>query len=152
MRGEVRVKKDSEVTAEDIEKYNLILWGDPTSNSQIAEVIGDLPLVWTGDKLLVAGGSYDARKAVPVMIYPNPANPKKYIVLNSGLTFRENHDRTNSLQNPKLPDWAVIGLSRAPDGSAPGEILAADFFDEKWQVIKSDDGKVRRITIPEGRR
>ena len=149
MRGEVRVKKDSEVTAEDIEKYNLILWGDPKSNSQIAEVIADLPLVWTGDKLLVAGELYDAEEAVPTLIYPNPKNPTNYIVINSGLTFREDHDRTNSLQNPKLPDWAVIDLSRAPDGTAPGEILAADFFDERWQVKKEDDG-TKRPFIPKG--
>ena len=82
----------------------------------------------------MAGEEYPAASTVPAMIYPNPLNPGKYVVLNSGLTFREDHDRTNSLQNPKLPDWAIIGLNRPPDGSAPGEILAADFFDEQWRV------------------
>jgi hypothetical protein len=57
---------------------------------------------------------------------------EKYVVLNSGITFRENHDRTNSLQNPKLPDWAIIDLTQPPDGNAPGRIADADFFDEQW--------------------
>ena len=69
-----------------------------------------------------------------VLIYPNPLNPTKYVVINSGPTFREGHDRTNSLQNPKLPDWAVIDLSQPPDELAPGRIAAADFFDEDWQL------------------
>jgi hypothetical protein len=59
---------------------------------------------------------------------------RKYVVLNSGVTFREAHDRTNSLQNPKLPDWAVIDLSQPPDAATPGRIAAADFFDEEWKL------------------
>ena len=63
-----------------------------------------------------------------------PVTKHNYIVLNSGPTFREAHDRTNSLQNPKLPDWAIIDLSVPPDGWSPGKIVAADFFDENWKV------------------
>lgn len=122
MRGELRIKPDSEVTAEDIANYNLILWGDSDSNSVIAENSPSLPSLGLGP----------STSRVATMIYPNPQNPEKYLVLNSGLTLREAHDRTNSLQNPKLPDWAVIGLDQAPDGSAPGKILEAGFFDESW--------------------
>lgn len=72
------------------------------------------------------------------VVYPNPQHRQKYIVVNSGPTFREAHDRTNSLQNPKLPDWAVVDISQAPSASAPGRIVAADFFDEQWRLM--DDG------------
>jgi hypothetical protein len=54
-------------------------------------------------------------------------------VFNSGPTFRESHDRTNSLQNPKLPDWAVIDVSVPPDGNLPGKVAAAGFFNEEWK-------------------
>jgi hypothetical protein len=63
-----------------------------------------------------------------------PVTTDRYIVLNSGPTFREGHDRTNSQQTPKLPDWAIIGLEKDPDAFAPGEIKAAGFFDENWKV------------------
>jgi hypothetical protein len=66
-------------------------------------------------------------------IYPNPAQPDKYLVINSGPTFRQDHDRTNSLQNPKLGDWAIIGLDEPPSGSAPGRIAATGFFDDRWR-------------------
>ncbi len=38
MRGDVRVKSDSSVTPRDITNYNLVLFGDPGSNSMIAKV------------------------------------------------------------------------------------------------------------------
>ena len=42
-----------------------------------------------------------------MLIYPNPLNPKQYVVLNSGFTFREYDYLNNARQVPKLPDWAV---------------------------------------------
>ncbi|MFP6602512.1 MAG: hypothetical protein VB862_08285, partial [Pirellulaceae bacterium] len=66
--------------------------------------------------------------------YPNPWNDQKYVVLNSGPTHREGHDRTNSLQNPKLPDWAIVDLRQVPDALLPGKIVATGFFDESWQL------------------
>jgi hypothetical protein len=58
------------------------------------------------------------------------------VVLNSGPTFREGHDRTNSLQNPKLPDWAVVDLATPPDAQTPGKVVDAGFFDEEWKWRK----------------
>ena len=37
------------------------------------------------------------------MVYPNPLNREKYVVLNSGLTYREYDDLNNARQVPKLP-------------------------------------------------
>ena len=141
MRGDARVKKDSEVTAEDIASYHLVLWGDAAANSLTAKVLGKLPITWDATGVTIGSGNgtkrHDGTQHVPALIHPNPLNPLKYVVLNSGLTFREAHDKTNSQQNPKLPDWAVIDISQAPSDSAPGKIAAAGFFDERWQVKSS---------------
>lgn len=138
MRGKLRTSRDIDVTDDDIAKYNLVLWGDPTSNRMIRRLLNQnqLPVEWQDETLQIGGRQFQADRHVPAMIYPNPLNPRKYIVFNSGLTFREGHDRTNSLQNPKLPDWAVIDITQDPDETAPGRIAAADFFDEQWHVSK----------------
>jgi hypothetical protein len=68
------------------------------------------------------------------MIYPNPLNPGKYLVLNSSFTFRDYAYLNNARQVPMLPDWAVVDLTTPPDAVWPGKIVAADFFDEKWQL------------------
>ncbi|MGY8769620.1 MAG: carboxylesterase family protein [Pirellulales bacterium] len=135
-RGKLRWKYDDELTEEDIAQFNLVAWGTPTTNQLIGKTMEKLPIQWDEKQVLVGELQFDAVSHVPQLIYPNPLNPTKYLVINSGPTFREDHDRTNSLQNPKLPDWAVIDISEDPNGSTPGIIAAADFFDEKWQLKK----------------
>ncbi len=134
MRGEARVKQDSAVTADDIARYNLVLWGDPAANSVMAKVMAKLPVTWDATGVAVGGKRFAGATQVPALIYPNPLNPAKYVVLNSGLTFREAHDKTNSQQNPKLPDWAVIDVRTPASDTIPGLIAGAGFFDERWQV------------------
>jgi len=80
-----RSKEDKAITEADIANNNLILWGDPGSNSVIAKVLAKLPITWTKDALELNKQSHKANAAMPVLIYPNPLNPKRYIVLNSGL-------------------------------------------------------------------
>ncbi|HND51709.1 MAG TPA: prolyl oligopeptidase family serine peptidase, partial [Pirellulaceae bacterium] len=133
-RGELRTKRDVDVTPEDIRRYHLVLWGDAESNKLIQRVNGRLPINWPNGHVQVEDQQFTASRHVPALIYPNPLNADKYIVLNSGLTFRDSHDRTNSQQNPKLPDWAIIDVSRPADGERPGGIVLADFFNEQWEL------------------
>jgi len=134
MRGDVRQKKASEVSADDIRNYHLILWGDAAANSLTAKVLPSLPLKWSAAEVSAGAQKFPGASLVPVCIYPNPLNPARYIVLNSGLTFREAHSKTNSLQNPHLPDWAVIDIITPPDDKQPGKVVAAGFFGERWEV------------------
>jgi hypothetical protein len=73
---------------------------------------------------------------VPVLTYPALKSAGFELVINSGLTFREAHDRTNSLQNPKLPDWAILDITQPRNGETAGKVVAADFFDDRWNVKK----------------
>lgn len=121
-RGNIRVIKDTDLIPLHAQKYNLVLFGTPESNKAIAKVLEQTPLKWPSEANRVLLG-----------IYPNPDSPKRYVVLNSGPTFREGHDRTNSLQNPKLGDWAIIDLSEPPGPERPGKIIETGFFNESWQ-------------------
>ena len=132
-RGKLRTKLDKDVTAEDIEKYNLVCWGTPESNTLLKKTLDKLPLTWDEKEVALGETKVDAKHHVPVMIYPNPLNPSKYLVINSGPTFRESHDRTNSLQNPKLPDWAILDIRQVPNNESAGKVIDADFFDESWK-------------------
>lgn len=134
-RGDLPIKTDTEVTPEDMQKHHLILWGDRESNKLIARLAPQMPIEWTGEAIKAGDKSYPAAGNVLVAIFPNPLlkPSNRYVVLNSGPTFREGHDRTNSLQNPKLPDWAVIDLSVPPDALSPGKVVDAGFFDESWK-------------------
>ena len=46
------------------------------------------------------------------MIFPNPLNPYKYVVLNTGHTFpSEDYSKTNALLYPRLGDYAVLRMA-----------------------------------------
>jgi hypothetical protein len=137
-RGDAAVKDDKAVTADDIANANLILWGDPQSNVVLAKILDQLPLNWSKESIEFGGQKYDADTHVPVMIFPNPLNPKKYVVLNSGFTFREYAYLNNARQIPKLPDYAIIDVTTPPNSLWPGKVVRAGFFGEKWEVQKND--------------
>jgi hypothetical protein len=88
-RGDAPVADDTAVTDADIASSNLVLWGDPASNKVLAKIADKLPVKWTPSGLAVGDQTYDPATHVPLLIYPNPLNPAKYVVLNSGFTFRE---------------------------------------------------------------
>lgn len=128
-RGDARVKKDTEITDADIASANLVLWGDPVSNRLMARIAGQLPFAWTADK----AGDLPSANHYPAYIYPNPLNPDRYVVINSGFTFREYDYLNNARQIPKLPDWAIIDVSEPANGRWPGKVAKAGFFDEQWK-------------------
>jgi len=132
-RGHVEVTSDKALTPEDIATKNLVLWGDPSSNAVLAQMLAQLPLRWTAQGLEVHGKTYDAGQHAPILIFPNPLNPKRYVVLNSGIDFRAEGSASNALQTPKLPDWAVVDLREAPGPRWPGRVVDAGFFDESWK-------------------
>ena len=132
-RGFAPVKLDKDVKDEDIAANNLVLWGDPQSNALLARVVAKLPIQWTAEKLVVNGKTYTAADHAPILVYPNPLNPQKYVVINSCFTYREYDYLNNARQVPKLPDWAVVDLSTPPNAQKPGNIVDAGFFNEAWE-------------------
>jgi hypothetical protein len=138
-RGELPVKDDTAVTADDLRRCNLILFGDPGSNRWIGKVLPGLPLRWNRDELQLGGDRYDAGDHVPVLIQPNPLTDGRYVVLNSGHTFHEKELASlNYLLFPRLGDWAVlrVGGTTAPGLRGPHQdsVVRAGFFDERWQL------------------
>ena len=134
MRGDSRVKSVAEVNADDIANSHLVLWGDPSSNSLLARLLPLLPLEWTKNSLSLAGREFDSKTHAAVLVFPNPLNPEKYMVLNSGMTYAHWGSASNSRQTPKLPDWAVLDVNVAAPKRLQGNgVAAAGFFDESWR-------------------
>lgn len=139
-RGDAQVKDDTAVTDADIASSNLILWGDPQSNKILARIAGKLPIRWTADAVALGNKLFPGGTNALVMIYPNPLNQAKYVVVNSGFTFRESAYASNALQVAMLPDYAVIDVTTPADLEWPGRVAAAGFFGERWELLK-DDGR-----------
>lgn len=137
-RGDLPIKDDVAVTDDDIRSKNLILFGDPGSNSLMAKVVSKMPLKWTKDSLQLGGENVAAADHVPALIAPNPLSPdgKRYVVFNSGHTFREAElAKLNYLLFPRWGDWALLKIDDHRLRAEPldEEVVRAGYFDEQWK-------------------
>ena len=123
-RGEAQVRRDMAVSDAEIAASNLILWGDPSSNRILARITDRLPIQWTAAGISSRNRHYSADTHAPILIYPNPLNPNRYVVLNSGFTFREAEYFSNSRQTPscRITRWSISPPRPKPvSGQDPGQ-------------------------------
>jgi pimeloyl-ACP methyl ester carboxylesterase len=134
-RGELPTTGDYAVNPNDLKDKHMILFGDPSSNLTLAQMLPKLPLKWTKDEIEFAGKTYKSADHVPVLIFPNPLNPGKYVVLNTGHTIpSEDYTKTNAMLFPRLGDYAILRMTPNAKNAAAYEVATAGLFNEFWQV------------------
>jgi dienelactone hydrolase len=131
-RGDARVKNDVEISDANIAAHHLVLWGDPKSNRLLARIAARLPLRWDEEQFSFGKKQFSSDECVPVLIFPNPLNPSRYVVINSGFTFWREGAASNARQTPKLPDFAALEMNGT--GRSEDRILHAGFFGEHWEM------------------
>lgn len=137
-RGDLPVKRDVDVTADDVRRCNLILFGDPGSNRWIREIAPQLPLVWDREHVQLGGKTYSAVDHAPALIAPNPLSgaEDRYVVFNSGHTYHDRELRFSYMVFPRLGDWAIMKLhdpaSTTPTPAVGETVLTSGFFSEQW--------------------
>ena len=137
LRGKIPIVDDTDVTEEMIRRKNLILFGDPGSNTLLAKVIGKLPVTWTKESLEVNGRTYDSDTHGLSLIYPNPLAPRRYVVVNSGHTMHEKDFRaSNSWLFPRLGDIAVQKFEKQSTGAYSETVDWAALFNSGWGLPK----------------
>jgi hypothetical protein len=134
-RATLPATTDTELTRAEIKDKNLLLFGDPGSNGIIRRLLPKLPLQWTKDSITIKGRTFSATDHLPILIFPNPEAPGRYVVINCAMTFsRADQEGSNGLQYPHLPDYAVIKID--PDRFSDDrkhDVEFAGFFNELWQ-------------------
>ena len=96
----------------------------------IARINAKLPVKWTRDTVTLGTQSFPADENFPALIYPNPLNPAKYVVLNTGLTIVD-RDYNGDYGMPRWGDYAIVKVKAA---SEVPDLNVAGLFDENWQV------------------
>ena len=135
-RGELPAVDDAGLTDDMIASKNLVLFGDPGSNKILSRVVGKLPLTWARDKITFAGKTYSTNNHAVAMIFPNPLNPRRYVVINSGHTFHEDAFKaSNSWLFPRFGDAAVVKFTPVKNLEGHREsVEAAYIFDQDWKL------------------
>jgi len=136
--GYVEIIPDIEVNTETIRRHNLILFGGPETNAITAKVIKNLPLSIKNDRLVINDQEIEKDDVAFQMIYPNPLNPEKYVVVKGGTSPKS--DELAGLFNviysgSGLPDFIVYDETVKEKGW--GAAIAEGFFDLNWKFDKS---------------
>jgi hypothetical protein len=122
------MRGDLPVSSAPVKGKHLVLFGDSKTNPILAKINDKLPIRWEGDQIVAGAQRFPARDHTLAMIYPNPLDPTRYVVVNSGHTFGEKEFKgTNALLYPRLGDYAII---RNSDKT----VVLAGFFDEQWRL------------------
>jgi pimeloyl-ACP methyl ester carboxylesterase len=132
-RGHPFTKNDTDVTEADFAKYHVVLFGDPGSNRWIARLNGKLPFTWTEKNVALKGGqTFASSEHYPALIYPNPLQPTKYVVLNTGLTI-DDRGYNGDYGTPVWGDYAIVKVKA---GAAVPDLVTGGLFDERWGLAK----------------
>jgi hypothetical protein len=135
MRGDVRMVDDVSLDDETIANNHLVLFGDPGSNAVLSRIVDRLPITWTKEKIRIGDQEWSAGDHGVSLIFPNPLNPSKYVVLNSGHTFHEKDCRaSNAWLFPRLGDIAVQSVTPVGDDQFEEKTVWAGLFDARWQL------------------
>ena len=128
----VIAKADVQVTPADIKLTNLILYGTPADNAILRQIAGKLPIKITGGGFEFQGKKYSNEDHGLVMVYPNPLNPTRLVVIRSGLPHGGGLSQNHKLD--LLPDFVIF--ERGVDYDKTNRAVVAGFFDENWQVAE----------------
>ena len=78
---EPRVLTDDQVTPQDEQRYSLLLIGGADANLVTRRIASRLPLRVEADGVTIDGRKFPASDAVVQMLYPNPAQPARYVLV-----------------------------------------------------------------------
>ncbi|GEM_PF-1237300 len=129
--GIVRLKNDTDLTAEDFAENNLVLFGDEKSNSVLRRINKRLPVRFSNGKLVVGKNVYVGEDIGAILIYPNPLNPGKYVVVVGGTT-PYSFELAARIPLAELPDYVVF--DRTSFETQELRYRAAGFFDKYWKL------------------
>ena len=132
--GYAEIIPDAEVTGEIIDRYNLVLFGSPETNSITAKINKDLPISIKENRVFINDQIIEGEDLALQMIYPNPLNPEKFILVREGISpeGEELSGLFNTIYSGSgMPDFIVYDKKVREKGWAG--VIAAGFFDMSWK-------------------
>ncbi|MEO6906275.1 MAG: hypothetical protein ABI210_00140 [Abditibacteriaceae bacterium] len=133
------MKADKDVTPDDLQNYNLILFGTPDSNLLLAKIADKLPVKFINAGYQIEQKYFSGQNTGVIFCYPSPFSTQRMIVVQSGLYWGEalpiNH------KWDLLPDYIIYNDSIDEEYSLRAEdrtnhALAAGFFDHHWNITQ----------------
>ncbi len=119
---QLRLVEDADLSDEELNASNLILYGTPASNAVLSRLQRHIPVAFTASGLELGGRSYAGSRVAAFAIFPHPGNPERYVAVHGG-TAPDAICWGSHLDMMLLPDYLVY------DG---GEVLDWGYFGNDW--------------------
>lgn len=137
IRMKIDVKKDINITSEDIKNYHIILFGGPGYNDLAEEIYEELPIPLETNKIKVGDMEFTSEDTKIILLTTNPLNPKKYLLIYSATGYKGMID--------------LWGLYHGPTDFVIGNNfnwLARGFFDKSDETFWQYDSDLLEINNP----
>ncbi|NMH89381.1 hypothetical protein [Flavivirga algicola] len=122
------VKYDKDVDKADLVHSNLIIIGNQHTNLWFKKIYKELPLKINTNGLKLDSQSYKGNKLGYCIVYPNPLNPDKYIVLLGGNNNHCVYKRKGNMAVDGYYDYEV------EDVAYNNRVLGQGYFNESWKI------------------
>jgi hypothetical protein len=109
---ELPVRKDTELTDEELESCNIVLYGSPDSNGVLRRFRDMIPVGLGATGIEIAGRSFDGRSLGYLAVFPHPLRPEGYMAVAGG-NSAEALAGSSHLNLQLLPDYIVWRDSEA---------------------------------------
>ena len=123
-----------------MERYNLILYGNVGSNKIVSRINDYLPVRFVGRAVVVGDERFEGKDVALQMVYANPLNPERYVLLNGGVT----HKGTANIHKiglyvasrffPSSAKYDYVLFDNTFLGKTEDRYLKAGHFDGEWQL------------------
>ncbi len=154
--SKVPVKTDASVTAEDMKRANLVLFGDERTNSIIAKINEKLPIRLDAGKIISGERTFSYPDQGLIMAYPNPLEPTRKVVVVTGAIWKGYLVTDKALASapfpknlpahgfPLLGDWIVFRENGKAVAKIGRDLVGLDdaaveggWFDTSWKLVPS---------------
>ena len=112
--AELALIPDSELSQDDRQSSNLILYGTPASNSVFKALAGRLPISFDATTIRLPHGSFTAPRAAVFAVFPHPDHNGRYVAIHGGVT-PDALTWGSHLNMMLLPDYIVYDAGRMLD-------------------------------------
>jgi enterochelin esterase-like enzyme len=129
------VVADTEVDDALLRDSNLVLYATPGSHALLSRIEAQLPIKIESDAVVVGNQRYTDKGVGTKFIYPNPLNPKRYVIVQAAPTL----DAVKAGYNLPdfLPDYVVYDAKSTrsrPRLIFPAAPPALGYFDTAWRI------------------
>ena len=132
LAGDAPCFRDDAVPDGLVDTHHMVLLGSLESNQWLRRVHASLPVTLDGNGVVAAGRRYPGQDLGVILLYPNPLNPHRYVVVFSGLSPRAIGSLPKAYAELQSLRPADVGVFEVTKEGGPAAWHVFEKFNTHW--------------------